>query len=128
MPYGDKTGPMGYGPMTGRGAGFCAGYGAPGYMNPVGGRGFRGRMVHGGGGAGRGGRGWRNRFYATGIPGWMAQGYPGMPADVGAPVVPPSPTDEAAFLKNQAGILEQELKALKKRMTELEKQKKEDKA
>jgi hypothetical protein len=26
------------GPMTGRAAGYCAGYGMPGYMNPVGGR------------------------------------------------------------------------------------------
>ena len=29
MPRGDGTGPMGMGPMTGRGAGFCAGLGAP---------------------------------------------------------------------------------------------------
>jgi len=35
MPWGDGTGPMGRGPMTGRGAGFCAGYNVPGYANPV---------------------------------------------------------------------------------------------
>ena len=35
MPGGDRTGPAGMGPMTGRGAGFCAGYPMPGYMNPV---------------------------------------------------------------------------------------------
>ncbi|MGI6207796.1 MAG: DUF5320 domain-containing protein, partial [Anaerolineae bacterium] len=40
MPRGDRTGPQGMGPMTGRGAGYCAGYGVPGYANPVGGRGF----------------------------------------------------------------------------------------
>ena len=40
MPRGDGTGPMGMGPMTGRAAGFCAGYGMPGYMNPVPGRGM----------------------------------------------------------------------------------------
>ncbi len=40
MPWGDGTGPMGMGPMTGRGAGFCAGYGVPGYMNPIPGGGF----------------------------------------------------------------------------------------
>ena len=37
MPWGDGTGPRGLGPMTGRAAGFCAGYPAPGYMNPAGG-------------------------------------------------------------------------------------------
>ena len=37
MPYGNGTGPNGMGPMTGRGAGFCAGYNNPGYMNPMGG-------------------------------------------------------------------------------------------
>jgi hypothetical protein len=35
MPRGDGTGPMGMGPMTGRAAGYCAGYPVPGYMNPV---------------------------------------------------------------------------------------------
>jgi len=40
MPFGDGTGPAGMGPMTGRAAGFCAGYPVPGYMNPVGARGF----------------------------------------------------------------------------------------
>jgi hypothetical protein len=33
MPRGDGTGPMGMGPMTGRAAGFCAGYPTPGFMN-----------------------------------------------------------------------------------------------
>ena len=39
MPRGDRTGPAGMGPMTGRAAGYCAGYPAPGYMNP-----YRGRL------------------------------------------------------------------------------------
>ena len=38
MPRGDGTGPMGMGPMTGRGAGYCAGFPTPGFMNPIGGR------------------------------------------------------------------------------------------
>jgi hypothetical protein len=38
MPFGDGTGPAGLGPMTGRAAGFCAGYPVPGYMNPAAGR------------------------------------------------------------------------------------------
>ena len=38
MPRGDGTGPAGMGPMTGRAAGYCAGYNMPGYMNPYGSR------------------------------------------------------------------------------------------
>jgi len=41
MPLGDGTGPAGFGPMTGRAAGYCAGYPVPGYVNPIPGRGFR---------------------------------------------------------------------------------------
>jgi hypothetical protein len=35
MPFGDGTGPLGLGPMTGRTAGFCAGFGRPGFANPM---------------------------------------------------------------------------------------------
>jgi len=38
MPFGDGTGPMGLGPMTGRAAGYCAGFPVPGFMKPIGGR------------------------------------------------------------------------------------------
>jgi len=38
MPFGDGKGPAGLGPMTGRAAGFCAGYPVPGYTGPVVGR------------------------------------------------------------------------------------------
>jgi hypothetical protein len=41
MPLGDRTGPAGFGPMTGRAAGYCAGYPVPGYMNTIPGRGLR---------------------------------------------------------------------------------------
>ena len=62
MPRGDRTGPWGAGPMTGRAAGYCAGYSVPGFMNPIGeyGRGWgRGRGRGFGRGGGRGfGRGW----------------------------------------------------------------------
>ncbi len=66
MPKGDRTGPAGMGPMTGRAAGFCAGSAAPGYANPLGGRGMGGM-----GRGGRGGRGRRNQYYATGLTGWQ---------------------------------------------------------
>lgn len=38
MPRGDRTGPLGEGPGTGRGAGFCAGFRVPGYFNGLSGR------------------------------------------------------------------------------------------
>ena len=63
MPFGDGTGPRGLGPVTGRGAGFCAGYAAPGCAN------VWPRWAFGGGG-----RGWRNRYYATGLTGWQRAG------------------------------------------------------
>ena len=47
MPGGDRTGPMGMGPMTGRGAGFCAGAGVPGFISRMGGA-FLGRGRGGG--------------------------------------------------------------------------------
>ncbi|MGC8654938.1 MAG: DUF5320 domain-containing protein [Thermoplasmata archaeon] len=52
MPYGDGTGPDGYGPRTGRGAGFCGGYNVPGFMNNAVprlgiGRRFFGRIFYG---------------------------------------------------------------------------------
>jgi len=76
MPRGDGTGPAGFGPMTGRAAGYCAGYSVPGYMNPIPGRGYwgRGRGYWGRGG----GRGYRNGYYATGFSRWarVGMGYP----------------------------------------------------
>ena len=43
MPAGDGTGPLGRGPMTGRGMGYCGGYDAPGWANPGPGRALQAR-------------------------------------------------------------------------------------
>lgn len=49
MPGGDRTGPAGQGPRTGRGAGLCSGNSAPGFMNRIfGGRFGRGLRTGGG--------------------------------------------------------------------------------
>jgi len=64
MPGGDRTGPRGMGPMTGRQAGYCAGYQAAGFANSYLGGGF-------GRGFGGRGRGHRHMFYATGLPMWQ---------------------------------------------------------
>ncbi|MBD3322672.1 MAG: hypothetical protein GF350_16340 [Chitinivibrionales bacterium] len=125
MPWGNGTGPAGMGPMTGRAAGYCAGYGVPGYANPASGRGY-------GFGFGRGG-GWgrRNWYYATGLTGWQRSGY-GYPVAAGYPYVasnagvPYAPTKEQQtdMLKGQAEYLEDQLAGIKKRLEELEKEKK----
>lgn len=62
MPSGDRTGPMGFGPMTGRGYGRCSGYAGVGFAR--GGWG-RGRGAGRGRGMGRG-RGWGQGFGASG--------------------------------------------------------------
>ena len=119
MPRGDGTGPMGMGPMTGRGAGYCAGYSVPGYANSVPGRGFG----QGGGFYGRGGgRGRRNWYYATGLPGW-ARASIGMPAFGGTyPYAgAASPSQQADILKSQADILKKQLEDIQLRIEELEK-------
>ncbi|KUG24361.1 hypothetical protein ASZ90_005826 [hydrocarbon metagenome] len=118
MPRGDATGPMGMGPMTGRGAGYCAGFGVPGYMNKFGGRGFGMGFGRGAGFGGRGARGggfgFRNRFYATGVPGWAWAG-----STMSAPYQKIDPATEKQALNNQAEILKTELDAIKKRLDEL---------
>ncbi len=110
MPGGDRTGPAGMGPMTGRGAGFCAGYAVPGYANPVGGRGFWGF------GRGGGGRGWRHQFYATGLPGWARGGF-GFGAAAG-PIAPAG--SEVDALKQQAEFLQNSLNQINQRIQEIE--------
>jgi hypothetical protein len=118
MPGGDGTGPAGMGPMTGRAAGYCAGYAAPGYANSWPRRGF---------GFGRGGRGRRNWYYATGLTGWQRAGY-GYPM-MGPEYAPaPSPyglskEDEIKALQNQAKYMQENLEDINKRIQELEEEK-----
>jgi hypothetical protein len=136
MPAGDGTGPMGMGPMTGRGAGYCGGYGAPGWAMPGPGRAYgagwgRGRAMGGRGGRRGGmGGGWRhrNRYYATGLPGWARAGYApawGAPPtwDYGPGLGPydtaPSREEEAESLRQQAEWLKQQLDAIGRRIEEL---------
>jgi hypothetical protein len=121
MAFGDGTGPLGQGPMTGRGAGYCAGYGVPGYANPISGRGWFGY----GRGWGRG-RGWRNWYRATGLPGWQRArlGYPAWggwgyypPA---YPSTPPTAKEEREMIKEEREMIHGEMDALKEQMKVLE--------
>ena len=125
MPGGDRTGPAGMGPMTGRAAGYCAGNAVPGFVNTVPGRGLFG----GRGGRGRGRRNW---FHATGLTGWQ-RAAAGMPAfggvgAYGVPYVAPfapavtNPEQEIDLLKRQAEYFANALEGIKKRLEELEAQ------
>ena len=109
MPRGDGTGPGGMGPMTGRAAGYCAGYSVPGFMNPVGGRGFGG---WGRGRGGGGGRGWGRGSQMMGAPGWGVN-YAGVPPQ-------PMPAQELEALKNQAAYMKNSLDEINERMKEVE--------
>lgn len=103
MPSGNRRGPLGQGPVTGRGLGLCNGYQMPGNIT----NGF-------GGGRGTGrGRGFRrnNRF--------------GMQESVYGPgrqVAGLSGEGEKETLKEQAAYLGKELEQIKKRLEELEKE------
>ncbi|MBN2007892.1 DUF5320 domain-containing protein [candidate division KSB1 bacterium] len=113
MPRGDGTGPWGMGAMTGRAAGFCAGYQVPGFANPVAGRGFWRA----------GGRGHRHMYYATGLPGWTRLGWNPWQAPYGAAANWPqaSPDQELGYLKDQADYFQNALGDIQKRIEELEK-------
>jgi hypothetical protein len=109
MPGLDGTGPQGRGSMTGGGFGYCTGYYREGEVpaRPPGfGRGFFGRGFHGGG------RGRRNMFYATGLPGWTR--YSG--------IQQPSREQEIQWLQEDARTLEDQLKQVRQRLDELKKE------
>lgn len=116
MPRGDRTGPMGMGPMTGRAAGYCAGYTVPGFANPLPGR----ALGYWGWGGRGGGRGWRHWYYATGLPGWARAGY--MPAWGTVPFATPvAPEQEIEALKAQEQALKATLEDVQQRLRDLEK-------
>jgi len=106
MPRGDGTGPNGFGPMTGRSAGFCAGFNVPGFLNNFN-RGI-GRFF--GRGRGRGFRNWAgvNYYY----PQYNYQQY-------GTGI---TPENEVEILKNQSKYMQDSIDAINKRIQELEKQ------
>ncbi len=119
MPAGDGTGPMGAGPMTGRGVGYCVGSQTPGYMNPRPGRGV-GMGMGRGAGMGRGrargrgrGRGRRRNWF---LPGSRdADEYDTPPYNAVL-----SDEQTAQTLRAQVQHLEGTLNAIKERISELE--------
>ena len=128
MPRGDRTGPNGMGPMSGRVSGYCANYENPGFLNRCFGRGpgagFGQNRRSGGRG---GGLGWRNMFRNIGLrqpnqnsagqgrragwPGWIRFGNYSAPQS--------NPDTEKQVLKDQVEVLKTELDLLQKRLDEL---------
>lgn len=111
MPAGDRTGPLGQGPGTGRALGFCYGYDSPGFMKGRGMRMGRGSGFIGGGARGpgfRGGAG-RGRGFGRFMP-----GYPWAPSL--------SREDEVRMLKSEAEALKRSQQEIERRLGELEKE------
>jgi hypothetical protein len=81
---------------------------------------MRGRRW-GGYGAGRGGGwGWRNQYYATGLPRWGPPPTPAYGAFYETPYDEPlSQGQEVEMLKDEAEWLKQQLDAISRRMDEL---------
>jgi len=109
MPGFDGTGPRGQGAMTGSGRGYCVVN-----LSDTGVRQGTGRGLFGRGG----GRGYRNCFYATGLPGWM-RAQKGMRA-FGGFGRSLSKEDELSAFKRQAEYLKGELDAVQGRVQDLE--------
>ena len=132
MPRGDGTGPAGMGPMTGRAAGYCAGYPVPGFMNP----GPRMGMGWGRGYAAPGygfGVGWGRGYAAPGYGFGMGMGRGmGRGRGMGVGMAPPQSTpqlskdEELKILSEQSQKMKKDLEMMQKRIDESAKKKKQN--
>jgi len=116
MPAGNNTGPLGQGPGTGRGLGFCSGYDSPGYTKGPGAGMGRGLRFRGGAMGNRGfgrGLGFRHGF------GWRHNN----PGQNYSNEAYNSQEDEISALKSQSKNLKQSLEYIEKRLGELEAEK-----
>ncbi|MDX9800141.1 MAG: DUF5320 domain-containing protein [Spirochaetia bacterium] len=123
MPGGDRTGPMGAGAITGRGAGFCAGTGMPGYANPQNrtfrgrGRGFFNPSGSYGSGFGAGfGRGLGRGFFARGMGRGFRNSFFSPLSSAGYYDVENEPKNEKEYLLSEKKFLERDLEEIKKQM------------
>jgi hypothetical protein len=104
MPGFSRAGPHGEGPKTGWGRGYC------GTSTRNTGKRFWSSGRFGWGRL----RGWRNRYWATGIPGraWWH--------DREASTPPLTSQEEIALLQDEAKIMEKELKVIRKTLSEFQ--------
>ena len=116
MPGGDRNGPTGLGPVTGRGLGYCTKHVSPGYAYSS----LEARSDYGFGFRGRSGRGRRNRNRYW-DPAW--DGY----SDLERSFVTPyhrgrTLQEEWKWLHEEIKRTDEELKEMKKRISELKEQ------
>ena len=116
MPRGDKRGPNGMGPMTGRRLGYCAGYDAPEFTSDAPGRGGAG-YGRGYGFGRRGGMGFgpgsgfgRGRSFGHG---WGYRNHPAPGFDVDPSY---DPGDRRSGLADQLASLKEQVKVLEERL------------
>lgn len=136
MPGTDRTGPLGQGPLTGRGAGLCGQGEWPG-LAAVGSRGVGsrgqgrfGRGRRGGRRGGGGGYGYRHQFWATGQTLWQRAAAAAEQAPLSAEQVeavdqpqeePPALAEDVVVaLREQVAGLARSLQALQLRLDQLE--------
>lgn len=107
MPGGNRKGPVGNGPRTGRAAGFCSGFNSPGFENPSPGQG-QGRNI-----GSRNPRRMRRRIFSRNYsttPVSMQDEYDSEK----------SRSDELQYLKNKEKYLVSELSSIQKRIEKIE--------
>jgi len=97
MPRGDRTGPQGEGPMTGRQLGYGAGYDNPGYTKGP------------GRGGGRGFFGWGRGFFGRGVLG----------RDYNMPEPVENQSDSISRIKSDAQAIQSGLNSLLERLNKL---------
>ena len=108
MPRGDCTGPSGFGPMTGRSLGYCAGYSSPDFIWSSG----WGRGCGWGRGFGRG------RRFSPYFPIAQAPVFPSPIYGVGANL---SPEAQLNMFKQEKQYLESELENIKSALDDITK-------
>jgi hypothetical protein len=116
MPNGDRRGPEGMGPMTGRGAGFCNGANAPG---------FRNNGIAGGYGQGMGaGRGFGREFHGVPLGAGYGRGR-GFGRGIQSPYISQnnpsySKESEKEYIENEVSFLKEQLNALEGRLADMQ--------
>ena len=119
MPWGDRTGPMGRGSMTGRAAGYCAGYNAPGFANNIilgvgrgfgRGRGFRRGLVF-----------QRGQFEPVHAPVQQSYGYPAQQVKLTKEQQTAILEAEKKDMEAEVSEMHEEIKQLTQKIQELKK-------
>ena len=112
MPRGNQTGPMGMGPKTGRGLGYCNNFNDPGFINQQFGQGLGKGFRRGGGFQGGRGAGRRNQYRFFGqSPSYGMNFQPDMAMN--------NTIQEKEYLVKQVDLLQNQISEINERLSEL---------